>query len=288
MKTLSENAIKARLRNLANEQEKSINELLKKLYLERFLARLAKSSFKNQLIFKGGYLLRYYIKIGRETKDLDFLFTQLNTEIPVIKKIFQNICSLNIQDNFSITVLKAELLDHPYMTHHGFRVTLKIKHTEGTLKDNLQIDIGVGDIVSAKTLPMSLLKYKSEPFFEDKISLKAYPPEFIFAEKLIAVISKGKINSRMKDFHDLILMSRDTKLLKASQLRKTVNQVFKHKGMERKFPIKFSKADYEQFEKRWKQYREKNKLAVKETNLPKRFEKTVSELNTFLSKHIIK
>ena len=283
-KCLSENAIKDRLRNLASEQGKSINELLKKLYLERFLARLAKSDFKNQLIFKGGYLLRYYIKIGRETKDLDFLFTQLNVEIPGIKKIFQNICSLNIKDGFSIIVLKVELLDHPHMAYPGFRVALKIKHTGGTLKDNLQIDIGVGDVVKAKALTMSLLKYKSEPFFEDKISLKAYPPEFIFAEKLVAIISKGNINSRMKDFHDLILMSRNTTLLKASQLKKTVNQVFKHKGMEKKFPVKFSSVDYEQFEKRWEQYREKNKLAVKETNLPKRFTKTVSELNTFLSK----
>ena len=286
MKTLSEHAIKDRLRNLANEQGKSVNELLKKLYLERFLARLAKSDFKNQLIFKGGYLLRYYIKIGRETKDLDFLFTQLNVEMPVIKKIFQNICSLNIKDSFSITVLKVELLDHPHMTQPGFRVTLKIKHTEGTLKDNLQIDLGVGDVVTAKALAMSLLKYKSEPFFEDKISLKAYPPEFIFAEKLIAIISKGKINSRMKDFHDLILMSRNANLLKANQLKKTVNQVFKHKGMEKKFPIKFNKSDYEQFEKRWKQYREKNKLAVKEISLPTRFEKIVSELNTFILKTI--
>ena len=112
--------------------------------------------------------------------------------MPVIKKIFQSICSLNIKDSFFITVLKVELLDHPHMTHPGFRVTLKIKHTEGTLKDNLQIDVGIGDIVNAKELTMSLLKYKSEPFFEDKISLKAYPPEFIFAEKLIAIISKGK------------------------------------------------------------------------------------------------
>ena len=286
MKTLSENAIKDRLRNLANEQGKSVNELLKKLYLERFLARLAKSKFTDQLIFKGGYLLRYYIKIGRETKDLDFLFTQLNAEIPVIKKIFQNICSLNIKDGFSIAVLKIELLDHPHMTYPGFRVTLKIKHTEGTLKDNLQIDIAVGDVVNAKALAMSLLKYKSEPFFEDKISLKAYPPEFIFAEKLIAIISKGNINSRMKDFHDLTLMSRNTKLLKANQLKKTINQVFKHKGMEKQFPIKFSKSDYEQFEKRWEQYREKNKLAIKETNLPKKFKKVVSELNIFLSEHI--
>ena len=286
MKILSENTIKDRLRNLADEQEKSVNELLKKLYLERFLARLAQSDFKNQLIFKGGYLLRYYIKIGRETKDLDFLFTQLNAEIPVIKKIFQHICFLDTKDNFSMTVLKIELLDHPHMIHSGFRVTLKIKHIEGTLKDNLQIDIGVGDIVHAKALTIPLLKYKSEPFFEDKISLKAYPPEFIFAEKLIAIISKGKVNSRMKDFHDLILIIRKTSLLKVKKLKKIVNQVFKHKEVEKKFPIKFSKPDYEQFEKRWKQYREKNKLTMRETNLPKRFAKVISELNIFLSEHL--
>ncbi len=231
-KYLSENAIKDRLKNVALEQKREFNKILKQLYLERFLARLAQSEFADHFVFKGGQLLSYYIKIGRETTDLDFLFTQLNAEIPVIKKIFQNICSLNIKDSFSITVLKVELLDHPHMTHPGFRVTLKIKHTEGTLKDNLQIDIGVGDVVNAKALAMSLLKYKSEPFFEDKISLKAYPPEFIFAEKLIAIISKGNINSRMKDFHDLTLMSRNTSLLKASQLKKTVNQVFKHKEME--------------------------------------------------------
>ena len=286
MKALSENTIKDRLKNLANEQGKSINELLKKLYLERFLARLAQSNFKNLLIFKGGYLLNYYMKMGRETKDLDFLFTQLNAEIPAIKKIFQSICSLNIKDSFSLAILKVELLDHPHMVQPGFRVTLKIKHNKGTLKDYLQVDLGVGDVVNAKTLAMSLLKYKSEPFFEDKISLKVYPPEFIFAEKLTAVISKGKINSRMKDFHDLTLMSRNSSLIKANQLKKTVNQVFKHKGMEKKFPIKFSKSDYKQFEKRWEQYRKKNRLTLKKIDLPKQFEKIISELNTFILKTI--
>ena len=49
-------------------------------------------------------------------------------------------------------------------------------------------------------------------------------------------------------------------------------------------PVKFSSADYEQFEKRWGQYREKNKLAIKEINLPKKFKKIISELNAFLSK----
>ena len=40
-KYLSENAIKDRLKNLALEQKREFNKLLKQLYLERFLARLA-------------------------------------------------------------------------------------------------------------------------------------------------------------------------------------------------------------------------------------------------------
>ena len=286
MKILSEHAIKDRLRNLAGEQGKSVNELLKKLHLERFLARLAQSKFKDQLIFKGGYLLNYYIKLGRETKDLDFLFTQLNVETPTIKKIFQSICSVNIKDNFCMNVLKVELLEHPHMPQPGFRVTLKIKYANGALQDNLQIDLGVGDIVKAKILAVSLLRYKSEPFFENKISIKAYPPEFIFAEKLMAVILRGKMNSRMRDFHDLTLMSRDANLLKTTQLKKTVNQIFKHKGVEKRFPIKFNKSDYEQFEKHWEQYRKKNRLIAKEINLHKQFKKVITELNTFILKTI--
>jgi hypothetical protein len=40
MTKVSETSIKERLKNLAKEKGTSVNELLKKLYLERFLARL--------------------------------------------------------------------------------------------------------------------------------------------------------------------------------------------------------------------------------------------------------
>ena len=41
---ISENAIKDRLKNVAREQGTTVTDLLKRLYLERFLARLAKST----------------------------------------------------------------------------------------------------------------------------------------------------------------------------------------------------------------------------------------------------
>ena len=90
----------------------------------------------------------------------------------------------------------------------------------------------------------------------------------------------------MKILSEKAIKGRSANLLKANHLKKTVNQVFKHKGIEQSFPVKLSKADYKQFEKLWKQYRDKNKLSVKEINPPEKFEKIVLELNTFLSKAI--
>lgn len=282
----SENAIKDRLKNLALEQKREFNNLLKQLYLERFLARLAQSDFADHFIFKGGQLLSYYLKIGRETKDLDFLVQQVKTQSADIESIFRNICSVNIEDGFKTVFLSITILKQPHMIHHGFRIIIKIQHIKGTLKDNLQIDLGVGDTVISKKLAIPLLLYNSEPFFEDKISLQVYPPEFIFAEKLTAIISRGKATSRMKDFHDVILMIRKSNLLKINLLKEAVNQVFHHKKLEKKFPIEFDDVSYQRLEEYWKQHQRGLRKLAKDLKLPDRFKDLVSELNAFLSKTI--
>lgn len=38
--------------------------------------------------------------------------------------------------------------------------------------------------------------------------MKAYPKETVVAEKLQAIVALGRANSRMKDFYDLLLLSR--------------------------------------------------------------------------------
>ena len=172
------------------------------------------------------------------------------------------------------------------MIHHGFRIIIKIQHIKGTLKDNLQIDLGVGDTVISKKLAIPLLLYNSKPFFEDKISLQVYPPEFIFAEKLTAIISRGKTTSRMKDFHDVILMIRKANLLKMKQLKEAVNQVFHHKKLEKKFPIEFDDVSYQRLEEYWKQHQRGLRKLAKDLKLPDSFKDLVSELNIFLSEHI--
>lgn len=72
---INEQALKDRLQTIAKEKAIPFNSCWKQLLLERFLARLSHSAHANQFIFKGGFLLAYMMKIGRETVDLDFLLT---------------------------------------------------------------------------------------------------------------------------------------------------------------------------------------------------------------------
>ena len=78
MNTSLEQSIKERLRLLAKERETSFSELWRNLILERFLARLCKSPYKDHFILKGRTLLARHITLGRETKDLDFLVEKLS------------------------------------------------------------------------------------------------------------------------------------------------------------------------------------------------------------------
>lgn len=49
---MNEAALKARLKTIAREKSVTFNEVWKQLLLEKFLARLANSSFREWFIFK--------------------------------------------------------------------------------------------------------------------------------------------------------------------------------------------------------------------------------------------
>ena len=80
MKSAIEQSIKERIKALAKERETTFAELWRNLILERFLTRLARSTYKDKFVLKGGSLLAKYIHLGRETQDLDF-FTHVTHKI---------------------------------------------------------------------------------------------------------------------------------------------------------------------------------------------------------------
>ena len=282
MSKISENALKDRLKNLAKEKGTNVNELLKKLYLERFLARLARSDYSDKLIFKGGNLLGCYLAIGRQTVDLDFLMTKLKAEESTVKKTFEDIAHTPSDDGFELKFVRIESLAQAHMKYPGFRVFLNIKLIDGKLTDNLQIDVGVGDKVEAESLNIDFLAYKNSPLFEKSVSLLVYPAESIFAEKLETVASKGSINSRMKDFHDLILMGREPGLLDKKQLGTSIAETFEHRGTPLSLPIQFEDTQYTTMNTYWSAHGSTMGAWWNDNNMPKHFKQAVLEINHFL------
>src|SRR3954451_21084114 len=68
----------------------------------------------------------------------------------------------------------------------------------------MQIDIGFGDVIVPAPTPV---EYPTLLDFPAPVLL-AYPKETVVAGKLEALTKLGLLNSRMKDYYDLALLSR--------------------------------------------------------------------------------
>lgn len=274
---ISEQALKDRLQTIAKEKEIHFNACWKQLLLERFLARLSRSSHVDKFIFKGGFLLSFLMKIGRETVDLDFLLTRMNAETDALKQVFQEIVSVTSDDGFMFSFESIELLSQPHMEYPGYRTTLKTSF--GKMKDKIHVDVGVGDIVEPQNRELKLSKYRGKPFFEESVSLLVYPVETIFAEKLETVLSKGSRNSRMKDFHDLILLLRDTSLKDSKKLHEDVRKTFENRGTALK-PIDFDEAGLKALQQLWTAHLRGLGDIAEELDLPEKISTVIDVINS--------
>lgn len=226
MKSAVEQSIKEKIKALAKERETTFAELWKNLILERFLSRLARSSYREKFILKGGTLLAKYIYLGRETQDLDFFIQKLSNTEQSLKTVLQAICNIDANDSFAFELIKIKILDHSQLAYTGAEISLQALF--GATKTVIRMDLGFGDRVEPIEYPMDLISTSKGPLFESKISLHCYPKEFIFAEKLETVVFRGEGNTRMKDFHDLYsLICLD--VLDSALTKKAVDLVFYRK-----------------------------------------------------------
>jgi len=201
-KVRSAASIRARLLNIARKEQLPFQQILFRFFHERLLARLAQSKYQNSLLLKGGNLI--YVAQGntaRPTIDIDFLGKGLANSTDAVLKIIRSICEINLDDQVTFD------LDEISVTHineqnkyHGIRT--KVEVGMGTIKQNIQIDIGFGDVVTPKPIE---LKYPALlPEFPEPLLL-AYNYETVIAEKLHAITVLAGFNSRVKDYYDVYI-----------------------------------------------------------------------------------
>ncbi len=139
----------------------------------------------------------------RPTQDLDLLGFG-DPAVTAIRIVFEAICRIEGEDDglvFDTDGLSVEPIREDQQ-YGGVR--LKTTAFLGRTRIPVQVDIGFGDAVTpaAQELEFPSLLSAEGP------RLKAYPRETVVAEKLQAVVALGRANSRMKDFYDLLALSR--------------------------------------------------------------------------------
>ena len=197
-------SVRARLHNVARTNRASFERLLTRYALERFLFRLSISPHKEQFVLKGAMLYAAWLEDPlRTTRDLDLLaFGERKTE--EIVTIFGEICAHEVEDDgllFDTERIATEPIRDD-QAYGGLRLRTVARLAAAVIP--LRIDIGFGDVVTPGPLELEYPVLLDQPVPK----LNAYPRETVAAEKFEAIVVLDLANSRMKDFYDLLAMSR--------------------------------------------------------------------------------
>ena len=195
----------AKLKNIADRKKWNFMHLLIRYGIERFFYRLSVSPYADQFVLKGGNLFVIWQKgdNSRPTIDSDMLCFG-NTDPEHLRSVFTEAALYNAspEDGMRYDEKSIEISSIREETEYGGTRILLYGYL-GTARVRLQFDIGVGDAItpSPEMTDFPVLLNGPVP------RLKAYPMATTIAEKSEVMVSRGIINSRLKDFYDLWLLS---------------------------------------------------------------------------------
>lgn len=190
-------SLMAKSKNLATKYNITPNEVLQNYMFERILERLSVSKYKNNFILKGGLLLSSIMGIDtRTTMDMDTCVKDIDLTDVELYEILNEILNINVEDNVKFQITNSE----PIRVEDEYGgLKYNIIAIFDNLKVNLSIDIATGDTITPREI-----EYNYKMLFEDReLQIMTYNIESIIAEKFQTVISRGILNSRMKDYYDL-------------------------------------------------------------------------------------
>lgn len=215
-------SVLSRLRNQNEILERPFSEILQYYAMERFLYRLSKTKYADKFILKGGLLLyAWSLPLRRPTRDIDFR-GYVSSNRSTLLKIINEIISISVPedglvfDSQSIVIVETQI-DADYQ---GIRVKL-IALLERS-KIPIQIDIGFSDELTSKA---ESIKYPNILPNLKTTHMKGYPKETVVAEKFHAMVRHAELNSRMKDYYDLWLIS-ETFEFDSKDLQKAIETTF--------------------------------------------------------------
>lgn len=199
---MNDMSLKAKIRNIAKEKNISAQALLQNFLMNRFLYRLSLTEYKETFVIKGGMLISSIVGIEhRATMDLDTTLRNLPLNEDSIKKAFEIICAVEVEDGITFSYDSIDPIrdDDEY---GGYRVSFYAKF--GKINAPMSMDVSTGDIITPQAE-----KREFSDAFEDGLlfELWSYPIETVLAEKVETILSRGIDNTRPRDFYDIYMLS---------------------------------------------------------------------------------
>ena len=265
-----------RLLNNSRATERPFQEVLQYFVMERFLYRLSRSPCASRFILKGALMFSVWgAPRSRPTKDIDLLARMDNSPDAVISVVCE-ICNQPVEPDGLVfnTESVACVATQEDAEYEGLRVTFLATIQNARL--TMRLDMGFGDVV---TPAATLAEYPTILDFPAPFLL-GYNRETAVAEKFEAMVKYGHWNSRLKDFYDIWLLSREYEF-DGPTLAKSVSRTFAHRKTNvdpHPLALTVSFANDPEKQAQWKGFLRKSRLK----NAPEELPKVIDDLVGFL------
>ncbi|MDD5988159.1 MAG: nucleotidyl transferase AbiEii/AbiGii toxin family protein [Bacteroidales bacterium] len=194
-------SIRARLLNVAKQEEVFYQTILTRYFQERLLYRISQTHYRENFYLKGGALMYAYERFAaRPTLDIDFLGTHISNDGERIAEAFREICAVDCKEDgvqFDCDKIVTQNITES-KDYHGVRLIIPV--TMDTIAQVLTMDVGFGDVVTPHPVALDYpLLLEGLP----EANILAYSTETVIAEKMHAIIDLADQSSRMKDYYDI-------------------------------------------------------------------------------------
>ena len=218
-------SVKDRLKNLAKEDGRTMQDELVTYGLERAIYRLSISEYAERFTLKGGIFLYALFdgNFARATVDIDLLAQHISNDAEEMKMVFQDIFSIKCDDALQFDLESLDVINiTEFKEYHGVNVSI-MGYLDRT-RVSVSIDIGFGDVVYPERMRMTFPVLLDM----DAPEVYAYSIYSVIAEKFEAFVSLGLANGRYKDFYDIYVLSANYDL-NGNELKNAIVETFMHR-----------------------------------------------------------
>lgn len=237
-------------------------------------ARVAESRYKDDVVLKGGVLLAAF-SLRRPTKDVDLQATGLANDVDDVAGRIRELATIDVNDGlvFDPDEIRAHVIregdDYP-----GVRVRLVAMLGKARLP--IGIDINFGDPVWPAPSEIDLPRLVN--IGQRPLRVLGYPLPMVIAEKTATILQRAEINTRWRDFVDILSIS-GAHGLSAADLRAALEAVATFRRVALRPLLPGLAAMPQTAQPKWANWRRRHSQG---NDLPELFEKVLRAVAGFV------